>query len=89
MLVHVGSFLYLHSPSLWGIIPPSTGSFTMGDHSPLYWVMGSEGMNGSLWLLNAPNGLIWLSMASNELLMTPSNGHLLLLIDLIDDDNFV
>jgi hypothetical protein len=47
--------------------------------------MGSEGMNGSLWLLNAPNGLIWLSMASNELLMTPSNGHLLLLIDLIDD----
>ena len=60
----------------------------MGDHSPLYWVMGSEGMNGSLWLLNAPNGLIWLSMASNELLMTPSNGHLLLLIDLIDDDNF-
>ena len=73
--MHVGSYPYLHSPSLWGIIPPSTGAFTMGDHSPLYWAMGSEGMNDSLWLPIAPNGLIWLSTAPYELLMTPYDFH--------------
>ena len=75
--MHVGSFPYLHTPSLWVIIPRSTGAFTMGDHSPLYWAMGSEGMApyGSQLLQIAPNGLPWLSMAPYELLMTPFDFH--------------
>ena len=28
---------YLHSPSLWGIIPPSTGAYTMGDDAYIDW----------------------------------------------------
>ena len=64
------------SAQKYSIIPPSTGACTMGDPSLLYWVKGSEGTNGSLWLPISPNGLIRLSTALYELLLTPSIGRL-------------